>query len=129
MRCAIAVGLLLATAVFTGCQQRKGTQVSPLPLETPPGDLVLTEADEVPPPPDEAVQQVPMDRTSASSPPALAPAPAQRIHIVQPGETLWRISGMYYGKASQANVRKITDANPGLNPDKIEIGRKLLIPD
>jgi phage tail protein X len=52
-----------------------------------------------------------------------------RIHTVVQGENIWRISGMYYSKASQANVQKILDANPGIVPTKMPVGTKLVIPD
>lgn len=47
-------------------------------------------------------------------------------HTVQPGETLWSISGKYY--SSGYNWQDIAKANPTVNPDKMVPGTKLTIP-
>jgi nucleoid-associated protein YgaU len=53
----------------------------------------------------------------------------ERIHIVQPNQTLWSIAGQYYGKAE--SWKKIFDANRKVikDPNKLSVGTKLLIPD
>ena len=60
--------------------------------------------------------------------PAAAPA-AERIHVVEAGETLSGIAKKYYGKANA--YMKIFDANKDVlkDPDKIKPGQKLRIPD
>jgi spore germination protein len=47
----------------------------------------------------------------------------ERIHIVQPGETLFRI-GLKYGVDWQA----IAQANGIVNPSQISVGQRLVIP-
>jgi len=53
----------------------------------------------------------------------IATAPAQVIHVVQPGETLSSI-GRLYGVSNQA----IMDANGLTDPGLIEVGQELVIP-
>ena len=54
---------------------------------------------------------------------------AERIHIVQKGETLSQISARYFGSAD--NWKKILDANKKniKNPNKLIPGTRLFIPD
>jgi nucleoid-associated protein YgaU len=51
----------------------------------------------------------------------------QRTHVVAAGETLTSIAQAEYGDGSQYN--KILAANPKLDPRKIKVGQKLVIPD
>jgi nucleoid-associated protein YgaU len=53
----------------------------------------------------------------------------QRFHIVREGETLSKISSLYYGSAGK--WQKILDSNPNTITDanKIKPGMKLIIPD
>jgi nucleoid-associated protein YgaU len=53
-------------------------------------------------------------------------APAQRFHIVLRGQTLSDIAKQYYGAASKWT--KIKNANPSIDPDKLQPGTRLLIP-
>jgi len=73
---------------------------------------------------------------SAAPPPAAAAAPepgaarpAERRHVVAKGETLSAIAKQHYGKASL--YTKIFEANRDLlnDPDKIQVGQTLRIPD
>lgn len=59
---------------------------------------------------------------------AAAPA-AEKIHVVEKGDTLGAIAKKYYGKAGA--YMKIFEANKDIltDPDKIKPGQKLRIPD
>ncbi len=59
-----------------------------------------------------------------SSPPADRDG---RRHTVAPGDTLGVISQRYYG--TEGHWERIRDANPGVNPMVLPIGRSLVIPD
>jgi nucleoid-associated protein YgaU len=53
-------------------------------------------------------------------------ASAQRFHIVLRGQTLSDIAKQYYGAASK--WPKIKNANPAIDPDRLQPGTRLLIP-
>lgn len=65
--------------------------------------------------------------------PSAAPAPAapaaEKVHVVEKGDTLSAIAKKYYGKAGA--YMKIFEANRDVltDPDKIKPGQKLRIPD
>ncbi|NLE30576.1 MAG: LysM peptidoglycan-binding domain-containing protein [Phycisphaerae bacterium] len=73
-------------------------------------------------PEEEAVQPAP----EYSAP--VAPA-GQRIHVVQPKDTIYSLARKYYGDMHQ--WRKIWQANQDQVPDpnKIKIGQRLIIPE
>lgn len=49
--------------------------------------------------------------------------PSMLFYIVQPGDTLWKIARRY-----QTTMENLIQSNQITNPDRIEAGRKLLIP-
>lgn len=74
------------------------------------------------------------DNTATAEPPApvtpaaepAASATGQRTHTVAKGETLYAISVKYYGTGSK--WPKIVDANPGLKPERMPVGKQIVIP-
>lgn len=94
-------GILLPTPTWT-------------PLPVPPQGV---------PTPTPFISPLPMP-TIAPVPPAPTPAPPSGVtHVVQPGETLFRIA-LRYGTTVEAIVR----ANNLINPDFIVPGQRLVIP-
>ena len=74
--------------------------------------------------------------TASAAPPSTAPTAtradgpaAERIHVVEKGDTLSALSKKYYGRAS--DYMKIYDANTDMlkDPDKIYPGQRLKIPN
>jgi nucleoid-associated protein YgaU len=61
----------------------------------------------------------PVDRT----PP---PVPEPRTYVVKTGDSLWKIAVKEYGKGHYC--KKIAQANPGVDPDNLQVGTKLVIP-
>lgn len=53
--------------------------------------------------------------------------PGARLHSVQKDEYLVDISEKYYGTTTR--WKAIADANPGVNPNRLVVGQKLVIPD
>ena len=49
------------------------------------------------------------------------------IHVIRPGDTLWSIAEKTYGDGQR--WRSIRRANPGINPQKLHIGDKVMLPD
>jgi len=81
-------------------------------------------------------QKLKLPSRAATGSPAPAPgssststnAPAgSRMHSVQRDEYLIDISEKYYG--TTAKWKTIADANPGINPNNLKVGQKLVIPD
>ncbi|MCX8040452.1 MAG: LysM peptidoglycan-binding domain-containing protein [Planctomycetota bacterium] len=85
-----------------------GLSEDPFALATPPPSS--------PPPPPAAAPQ----------PPASAAASGARTHTVAKGETLSDISAQHYGSAR--HWRRIVEANPGLDPARLNVGQVLQIP-
>jgi hypothetical protein len=50
----------------------------------------------------------------------------KRYHIIKQGDTLWELAEKYYGDGNKWT--KIRDVNKGVNPNKLKVGQKLLIP-
>jgi len=54
------------------------------------------------------------------------PAIAGNTYVIQKGDTLFKIARAKYGDASA--VKKIKEANPGLDPNHIKVGQKINLP-
>lgn len=72
-----------------------------------------------------------------AGPPEIAPPPPpppapDRVHEVAPGETLSNIARKHFDTSTAAEtalaVKRIVEANPGMNPDRILVGQKIRIP-
>ncbi len=49
--------------------------------------------------------------------------PSYVVYVVQPGDTLWKISRRY-----RTTVDAIIEANPNINPDNLQVGQKICVP-
>lgn len=95
----IMAGLLLAG----GC-----TRERPLPTPTPTATVHVVPA-----------------TPSPTAPPVITPdVPKVTYHTVQPGETLWDIANQY-----EVTVNALVAANELLDPDALEPGQRLVIPE
>ena len=65
---------------------------------------------------------------AAAQQPAPAPQPAAggKSYTIKPGDNLWNIAKEVYGDGTK--YQRILDANPGLNPDNMKPGTKIVIP-
>jgi len=99
----------------------RATPPSTQPRATPPSAQPAPSRDAQPSPP-------PSSPTSLSSPTSPTPTPAPRLHTVQAGETLYRISERYYNDPLKWTL--IRDANPQtLGVDgRLRAGQVLTIP-
>lgn len=126
----LAVGLFIAV----GCSNKQpGADSSSAPL---------TDVNSAPP-----VQAVPYTPTPTQTvTPAFAEAPmnppatpamataarpayssaASGSYTIRAGDTLWKIAAAHYGNGNQ--WKKIADANPGLDPSKLIVGKTITIP-
>lgn len=53
-------------------------------------------------------------------------AKAKEVYVVQQGDTLTAIAKRVYGDPNK--VKAIVAANPGLDPNKIKVGQKIVLP-
>lgn len=74
-----------------------------------------------------AVQPVqPVQPVISDTPPVVTQAISGNSYTIQKGDTLFKIARAKYGDASA--VKKIKEANPGLDADHIRPGQKINLP-
>ena len=56
------------------------------------------------------------------------PVAVLKTHTVQSGETLAAIAHKYYGSAGPKSIKRLTDANPGLDAKRLKVGSNLKVP-
>jgi 5'-nucleotidase len=99
---------------------------APPPRPTEPMPLVMDEPI-VPPTPAGAAETAKLDLAAGTEPAGRAiAAEPERVYLVQKGDTLWRIAAKLYGNGQR--YRDIAAANPGIEPTRLRVGQKLLIP-
>lgn len=63
----------------------------------------------------------------ASAPSRARPEPAATsTHVIQDRDSFWKLAERYYGDGTR--FQEIADANPGLDPMKLPVGRTITIP-
>lgn len=70
-------------------------------------------------------------RRRPSPAPAQGSAPAQEIgyeYVVKPGDTLSAIIQAYREQGINVSMAQVLKANPGLNPNRLQVGQKIFIP-
>ncbi|MGH3725804.1 MAG: LysM peptidoglycan-binding domain-containing protein [Mycobacterium sp.] len=90
-----------------------------------------TASDTPPVPPAAPAEEAPAEEPAATAPadaePEAPAAPEPRTYTVESGDTLWAISERFYGDGNQ--YQKIADASGISNPDLIQPGQVLTIPE
>lgn len=68
--------------------------------------------------------------TEPSTPPTEPVKPAEpKVHVVQPGETIGKIAKAYFPSAVAKGTDAILRANATVDPTRMRVGTKLVIPD
>jgi LysM repeat protein len=115
-------GVGLLALLMLGCQKESAPQQT---QETPTNAPPAFEATNVPPPVVEATNPPPVVETA---PPVVAPV----VPVPAPGATEYTIvQGDTFGslaKKFHVSLNAITQANPGVDPTKLQIGKKIHIP-
>lgn len=119
----VLIALVLALAAG-GCQKKEGPKTTEVSVTVPPapGDVLSPEPD-TSGGLDVALPPVPEPEPT---PPAPIP-PAPRTHTVQKGDTLWSLARIYLGDPKR--WKEIVEANPGLKPEALPIGKTIVIPE
>jgi LysM repeat protein len=110
------VGLMVL--LMQGCKRE---QPQP-PVDT--GLPVMTETNL--PPMDTNLPPVAVDTNIPVAPPAVdlaPPPPSAQEYVIQKGDSFYTI-----GKKLNVSMKAIKDANPNVNPSKLQIGQKIVIP-
>ena len=117
-----AATLAVASLALVGCNSSKNkpanepnpavTDISPTPPPVQPAPVV--------------VQPAPVPQQPITEAPAGSLPPGR--YTVQRGDTLYNIATRRFGRGSQANIDKITSANPGLTPANLQAGQTITIP-
>lgn len=131
MRTAIVLTVVLA-ALAVGCnkpQQAQSTELTPAnkpvdtlgPVPTPPPADVSTETPEESTPLVAAPQAAPAKETTSSE-----DTHSGNVYVVQKGDTFFSIARNTLG--NQSRWKEIQQLNPTVDPKKLRIGQKLVLP-
>lgn len=138
--------LLLAGVVsMTGCANTKTSTVADVPAGSPSGPGPITAAQDpsfgstgpvalkagpTPAATYGAPNTAPTDTFTLGTPAPAAPVAAAPLaggnYVVRQGDTLWSISRAHYGTGQR--WKDIVNANPGLSPEKMPVGRPIVLP-
>ena len=115
----VSASLALIALIATGCVVRRTQEER--------SDVMDLENSAAPSEPAPALEPL-----TTSTPPAVAetaqpePAAGPRTHTIAAGDTLWNLAVKYYGDGKQS--KRIQDANPGIEPTRMSIGKQIVIP-
>ena len=127
---AVSIALLAAVA---GCNNNKKPAANPgvtdiRPVGAAKAAPVVTPAPAPAPVvvPQPVVSDTPTPVAAAPAPEAATPKITGSTYVVQKGDSLSRIARAKYGNTSA--IKKIKDANPGIDPNNIKPGQKINLP-
>jgi LysM repeat protein len=127
MKYAFSLAMIAASMTVIGCSSNNkkpamNSSVTDIRSNTPPAPPPMVQ-------PIQPIQPVIADTSPVVSNTAVAsasPAITGNSYTIQKGDTLFKIARARYGDASA--VRKIKEANPGLDANHIKPGQKINLP-
>ncbi|GAB4197975.1 MAG: hypothetical protein Kow00105_12000 [Phycisphaeraceae bacterium] len=123
---AVMIGIVSLLAV-TGCQRQSKPELAEVP---PPVEPVEVQPYQPEPAQPTAVDWAPQPTTQPAAvptpEPVPAPVPTQTTYTIQKNDTLWKIAERHYG--SGLRWKDILEANPGLVPEKLPVGKTIVLP-
>ncbi|MDB5320960.1 MAG: Peptidoglycan-binding LysM [Phycisphaerales bacterium] len=129
MKYAFSLAMIAASMTVVGCANNTKkpamSSVTDIRSNTPPAPPPMVQ----PIQPIQPIQPVIADTSPVVSNTAVAsatPAITGNSYTIQKGDTLFKIARARYGDASA--VRKIKEANPGLDANHIKAGQKINLP-
>ena len=117
---AVVMGLL----VLGGCESSPDS-----PAKASTARPAVMDLDDSPPatiPPAASRVDAPPATVAPAPPPPIEAATGRRKHVIAAKDTVYSLSRTYYGDPNQ--WKKIVAANPGLVPEKMPIGKTIVIP-
>jgi 5'-nucleotidase len=129
MKHALSLAIFAAAMMVVGCSSNNkkpamNSSVTDIRSTTPPAPPPMVQPIQ-PVQPVQAIQPVVAD-TSPVAVASATPAITGSSYTVQKGDTLFKIARARYGDASA--VKKIKEANPGLDANHIKAGQKINLP-
>jgi 5'-nucleotidase / UDP-sugar diphosphatase len=127
----VAVAAAVMGASF-GCtvnnypEPRPAQPPSPAQQQRQPQAQAVQPANAPPTPTTRNVPATPPPGAAQQSAPAPQPSAGGKSYTIKPGDNLWNIAKEVYGDGTK--YQRILDANPGLNPDNMKPGTKIVIP-
>jgi 5'-nucleotidase/UDP-sugar diphosphatase len=125
----LIVGAFAVATLTGGCsmfsKSPSATQVNPAVTDiapTPPAPLYVPPSQPVQPVQQPVAIATPTDGGAS----ATVASGAGGSYTVQRGDTLYKLAREHYGDGKQWT--RITAANPGLSPQSLKIGQKIMIP-
>ena len=123
------VALALVAGVATGCQSNKNGPTNKAPLNPAVTDISPTPPAPAYSAPVQPIQPVVAQPVEPASPAAFTGSGVNAAggkYTVQKGDTLFHIAKEKYGDGKQWT--RIVAANPGLSPQTLKVGQKIVIP-
>jgi LysM repeat protein len=127
--CVLAVSVTgLVAMLIQGCKREKPPENPDMTsVESPTNTMSMDNTNLMTPPTNNLVAppivQSPTNNVVPPAPPEPMPAPAGSTYTIAKGDTLAKIAHTH-----GVTLKALQDANPGLNPTKLTIGKKINIP-
>jgi 5'-nucleotidase / UDP-sugar diphosphatase len=130
----ISIAAVTLLAVAAGCNSnntKPNASLTPTPAvaqvqpEPTPAETATPAAAEQPMVIDTGTP-APTDVAASYSPSSSVSVASGGTYKIKAGDTLYRIALTHYG--SGKDWKKIAAANPGINPNKLKVGQKLILP-
>jgi 5'-nucleotidase len=129
-----AVALVLAATLAVGCSNTKKPAANSAVTDIRSGNPAPPPPPPPPPPVAQPIQPAqPVQPVISDSAPVVTPTIATATptitgstYTIQKGDTLYKIARAKYGNPTA--VKKIVEANPGMDPNKLKVGQKINLP-
>lgn len=117
------VTMIAAPHVQPAVAEPRDSQPAPVAASAAPAKVTSDSASSAGPTPHTSKQRTAPKPASTK---AAEKKPQHVVHVVKRGDWLWNLAEHYLGDGSRWT--EIAKANPGIDPDRIDVGQRLVIP-